>query len=369
MKIIVDEHIPFADAYFGAYGELIKKPGRSLTKKDIESADILILRSVTKINQALLQDSQVKFVGSVATGTDHIDTQWLQAANIPWAAATGSNARGVVEYVVATVAALQERGILKETGGRAAVVGVGRIGSQVVSVLALLGFEVLQCDPFRAMNETHFPGVSLQALQNLDLITFHTPLTHDGLYPTYHLVNKKFIQQQKKNCVLLNAGRGAVFDFSDLKEYAEPLYWCLDVWEHEPNIDFEILKLAAIATPHIAGYTVQSKYRSIDMIYQAACEQNIIPAAMRPAIESPHLTLHFKHAKVNWRDVVLSVYDPRKTTEVMALALIENGSPKTFDALRNHFPERHEFAYVFVEDAIVEPADAVILRGLGFPGF
>ncbi|MDR3478253.1 MAG: 4-phosphoerythronate dehydrogenase [Gammaproteobacteria bacterium] len=366
MKVIVDENIPFVEEYFGSYGELIRKSGRTLRRQDVLSADMLILRSVTKINRELLQDTAVKFVGSVSTGIDHMDTAWMNEAGVAWAAAEGANAIGVVEYVVSVVAALQERSILKTKGMRAAVVGVGRIGSQVVSALTLLGFDVVQCDPLRALNEKDFVGVSLDQLKDLDFITFHTPLTREGLYPTYHMVNKKFIQQQSKNCVLLNAGRGAVIDFSYLKEYGEQLYWCLDVWEHEPTIDFEVLELAAIATPHIAGYTVQSKYRSIDMIYQAALQQNLLLEKVLPAKVLPQIHLSFNNAKVTWRDVVLKVYDPRKTTEEMQFALVENGSDQTFDALRNHFQERYEFAYVTVEDAILDPESETILRGLGF---
>jgi erythronate-4-phosphate dehydrogenase len=357
LKIIADEKIPFVEAYFGSYGEVIRKPGREIKQRDVQSADMLILRSITKINRELLQETSVKFVGSVSTGVDHIDALWLEQAGISWAAAEGANAIGVMEYVVSVVAALQERSILKATGVRAAVVGVGRIGAAVVSVLRLLGFDVVQCDPFRSLNEPDFAGVTLASLRDLDFITFHTPLTREGLFPTYHMVDKKFIQQQHKNCILLNAGRGAVIDFSYLKGYGEQLYWCLDVWEHEPTIDFEVLDLAAIATPHIAGYTVQSKYRSIEMIYQAACQQGLMPKSDMPS---------FANEKVTWRDVVLKVFDPRKTTEEMQLALVENGSDQTFDALRNHFRERYEFAYVTIKDAILDPLDETILRGMGF---
>ncbi len=365
MKIVADENIPLLPNYFGHVGELVVKPGRSITRDDVLTADILLVRSVTKVNSELLAGTSVKFVGSSATGVDHLDTAWLDAAGIKWYAADGCNARAVVEYVVAVVASLTKQAIFPGRQLRAAVIGVGKIGSQVADVLKILGFEVVLCDPLRALRESNFLSVSLNDLSDFDLITLHTPLVRHGEYPTHHLIDRNFLQQQKKGCVLLNAGRGSVIDFSDLEEYGQHLYWCLDVWEHEPRINFEMLALAEIATPHIAGYSMQSKQRGVEMVYQAACAAGVVPAVTASLISYPEKTISFAGKTVDWCDAALRIFDPRAMTQLMKDELVEDGSGKIFDRLRRNFNNRYEFAYVALQDLNISAKDSSLLTLLG----
>lgn len=332
MKIVADEKIPRVGQYFSGLGELILKPGRTLTNKDIAGADILLARSVTKIDKKLLRNTSLKFVGSVSTGLEHMDTEWLDKEGIAWSAAQGCNATAVVEYVVCVIAALQKQDFLKEKKLRAGVVGVGNIGSKVVEVLKVLGFDVIQCDPLRAEKERNFVSTALADFSDLDFITLHTPLTRKGKYPTYHMIDRNFLERQKKNCILLNASRGSVINFMDLKHYGQELIWCLDVWESEPFIDLEVLAPAVIATPHIAGHSIQAKYRGLDMIVQAAVQKNIIPSIAIPKAPYPRKDFSFANKPADWRDVVLSIYDPAQTTEQMKLALVNNAD--AFDVLR-----------------------------------
>lgn len=365
MKIIADEDIPFLKHYFDKQVDLVLKPGRSLTRDDLKDAQVLIVRSVKKIDKALLHGTSVKFVGSVSTGTDHLDCHWLDQAGISWCAAEGCNAIPVVEYVVSTIAALQKMMILPEKKCRAGVIGVGRIGRLVVDKLKLLGFDVVQCDPFRALQEENFHSTALSDFSNLDFIAIHVPLTFEGSYPTHHMIDKAFLQRQKKNCVLLNASRGSVVDFSDLKEYGELLYWCLDVWEHEPYIDFGVLQRAVIATPHIAGYSMLSKYRGIDMIYRAARALAMMPEKEVPVIEFPKQKISFGNQRVDWRDVVLKIFDPMAVTSKMQDSLVENGSEQTFDHLRKQFGDRCEFSEAELSDLHVNEEDRGLLLALG----
>jgi erythronate-4-phosphate dehydrogenase len=365
MKIVADDKIPLITDYFGAEGELILIPGRALQASDVADADLLIVRSVTHVNADLLRDSKVSFVGSVASGADHLDTAWLDSAGIHWASATGSNAISVVEYVICAIAALQKMSLLNEKKPRAAVIGVGRIGSEVARQLEMLGFDVLLCDPIRAKQENDFISTPLSAIADCDFITFHTPLTHKGSDPTYHMIAKNFLQRQKKNTVLLNASRGSVIDFSDLKEYGEALYWCLDVWENEPFIDFQVLELAALATPHIAGHTRQAKQRGLDMIYHAAVRENIIAPRGAIAIHFPEHVLDFNQQAVDWRDVILKIYNPAESTELMKQKMIESSEEKIFDRLRNDFNSRYEFHFVTVKNACLTPQDKNYLLKIG----
>ncbi|MDR3490663.1 MAG: 4-phosphoerythronate dehydrogenase [Gammaproteobacteria bacterium] len=345
MKIVADENIPNVKHYFGFADELILKKGRKINAADLVDADMLLVRSVTKVNQELLEESAVRFVGSATSGIDHLDTKWLDQAGIVWAYAKGCNATAVVEYVICVIAALQKMDILPIKKLRAGVVGAGEIGAQVVTQLEQLNFSVIQHDPIRAMNEKDFLSTPLEDFKDLDLISFHTPLILDGLFPTYHMIKSKFLLQQKKNCILINTSRGEVIDTSDLLEYGQSLYLCLDVWESEPTINLQLLETALIATPHIAGYSVQSKLRGIEMIYKAACELNIIPTTEMSAIEFPKQKNLFLPEKADWQDTVLSVFDPRITSDHMKKILLGD-SKITFDDLRKEFYQRNEFSYI-----------------------
>ena len=358
MKIVADENILFVEDYF--QGDILGKPGRSIVQHDLIDADILLIRSVTKVNSALLNNTSVKFVGSVTAGFDHLDVDWLNKAGIQWNITKGSNAIAVAEYVICVIAALQKMHFLTQKKPRAAVIGVGNIGAHVAEKLKILDFEVVLCDPFRKDIVT----TPFEELVDLDFISLHTPLTMQGIYPTHHLVQRDFLSRQKKDCVLLNAGRGEVICFDDLKLYGQSLLWCLDVWAKEPYIDLEILKLAAIATPHIAGYSVQSKYRGVEMIYQAALrEKMIIPHASVVPVY-PTQTISFEHTKTHWRDVVLRVFDPMMTSQYMKKTVVEDTD--AFDYLRKTFPARYEFAYVQLQDLILSEHDRSLLKNLGF---
>jgi erythronate-4-phosphate dehydrogenase len=365
MKIVADENIPNLSTYFAEHHDLVLKPGRSICRNDIIDADVLIVRAVTAVNSDLLVNTNVRFVASVTSGCDHIDIDWLNSAGIKWYVAQGCNATAVAEYVVCVVAALQKDNYIAREKLRAAVVGVGRVGSLVAEYLKILGFDVLLCDPIRALNEPNFISTPLESLVDLDLISLHTPLTHTGEFATFQLIDKKILQQQKHNCVLINAGRGEVINFLELKEYGQHLYWCLDVWEHEPFIDIQVLQAALIATPHIAGYSLQSKIRGLEWAYQSLLQANLV-TEQQVNLSYPRVTINMLEDKLDWRDVVLKVYDPRETTQGMRNALIANANPSTFDQLRKSFTERHEFSFITIANYSLALADAMLLGQLGF---
>lgn len=265
MKIIVDDKIPHIADFFTQCDEMVYVPGEKITRADCQQADALLTRTVTTVDAALLAGTSVRFVGTATTGTDHIDTQWLEKHHVTLATAAGANAQAVAEYVICCLAAL------KFQGKTAGVIGCGRIGRIVAAISKTLGFTVLCYDPLLT-ESLDFNFVSLEQLvAESDLISIHTPLTTTGPYPTFHLLNESLLKKIKPNALLINTARGSVIDQTALLK-KENILLCLDVWEKEPQISLALLQKATIATPHIAGYSLQAKYRATEMIYESAAK-------------------------------------------------------------------------------------------------
>ena len=367
MKIVADAHIPYIKNYFSPCGELILKPGRDMTNADVKDADILIVRSVVKVDEKLLANSRVKFVGTVTAGADHLDTDYLDSAGILYTTAHGFNSPPVADYVVSVLAALDDHNkISVKKRQRAAVIGVGKVGSLVVERLRALNFDVILCDPVRAQSDDQFHSTLIDDIADMDLITLHTPLTHTGSHPTFHLIDKTFLQRQKPGCVLINASRGAVINSEDLKKHGTHLSWCLDVFENEPWIDREILKSAFIATPHLAGYSVQSKIRGTAMIYRIACEKGVIKPHAVMQREMPNQQLTFADRPQRWQNIVLGVFNPLLMTSMMRATLMNTEEYGIyFDEMRHQFNYRHEFAFTEIVDTKIGDTDKALLEKFG----
>jgi erythronate-4-phosphate dehydrogenase len=365
MKIVADANIPYVKDYFGSYGELILIPGREMTHANVKTADILLVRSITPVNKRLVANTSVKFVGSVTAGKDHLDTDFFEEAGILWCTADGFNAPPVADYVVSVIAALQKRHILQHSQNKAAVIGVGQVGRMVAKRLTALGMHIIYCDPIRAVNEKDFISVDIEEIKDVDLITLHVPLTHVGHYATRQFINQSVLKRQRLGCILLNASRGAVIHTKDLLQYGQHLYWCLDVFEQEPNVDKYILQRSTITTPHIAGYSVQSKMRGIDMVYREICARKMIMPATISPLAMPRQKLFFSGENYHWQDIVLGIFNPLLMTTMMrTLMLSASNTAELFDNLRNQFNYRHEFSFTVVQANVLE-ADKEILAKLG----
>lgn len=366
MKIVADAHLPYVKEYFGCYGDIHKVMGREMSAADVKDADILLVRAVTDVNEKLLAGSSVKFVGSMTAGVDHLDTAWLQRAGISFCAAPGFNAPPVSDYVVSVVAALMSRRMLPQKKLKAAVIGAGNTGSLVIEKLRLLNIDVVVCDPPRAQQDPNFKSISLDQIADVDLISLHVPLTRDGEHPTYHMIDSEFMRRQKQGCALLNVSRGAVVDSAALKQDGSHLVWCLDVFENEPEIDKEILERAALATPHIAGYSVQSKVRGMDMLYRNACQHGVITPQDVTPVAMPKQELNYSGKQHHWQDIVLGVFNPVVMTAMMRTTILPaEFHGVLFDELRNRFQYRHELAYTHIPGLVVPDLEVRILVHLG----
>lgn len=353
MLIVADENIPLVDAFFAEFGEIRRLPGRQITRADVHDADVLLVRSVTKVDRDLLEGSAVRFVGTCTIGTDHLALDYFHQEGIQWSSAPGCNARGVVDYVLGsllTLAEIEGADLNQRTYG---VVGAGEVGGRLVNVLKGLGFNVLVCDPPRQAAEGG-DYVSLeQIIERCDVISLHTPLDKSSENATWHLLDQQRLNQLKHGTWLINASRGPVIDNNALREVLtrrEDLQAVLDVWEAEPQVDVELADLCVLATPHIAGYSLDGKQRGTAQIYQAFCDflgqeaviklANLLPA---PWLAKLELSADSDPA---WAlaTVCRGVYDPRRDDADFRRSLVGTDQEQklAFDALRKHYPVRRE---------------------------
>ncbi|QBX42525.1 4-phosphoerythronate dehydrogenase PdxB [Pseudomonas fluorescens] len=353
MLIVADENIPLLDAFFAGFGEIRRVPGRSIDRATVEQADVLLVRSVTNVNRALLEGSKVRFVGTCTIGTDHLDLDYFNEAGISWSSAPGCNARGVVDYVLGslmTLAEIEGVDLPQRTYG---VIGAGEVGGRLIKVLKGLGWNVKVCDPPRQAAEGG-DYVSLeQIIEQCDVISLHTPLTRTGEGATWHLFDEQRLQQLKPGTWLINAARGPVVDNAALRNVLlerEDLQAVLDVWEAEPEVDVALAELCVLATPHIAGYSLDGKQRGTAQIYQAYCEFIVQPPSIQlsdllPAPWLSEVTLH-ADSDPAWALAMLcrGVYDPRRDDADFRRSLVGNVGEQraAFDVLRKQYPVRRE---------------------------
>ncbi len=353
MLIVADENIPLLDAFFERFGEIRRVPGRSIDRATVEQADVLLVRSVTNVNRALLEGSKVRFVGTCTIGTDHLDLDYFQQAGITWSSAPGCNARGVVDYVLGsllTLAEIEGVDLYQRTYG---VIGAGEVGGRLVKVLRGLGWNVLVCDPPRQAAEGG-DYVSLEhIIEQCDVISLHTPLKKHGAQSTWHLFDRNRLNQLKPGAWLINASRGPVVDNAALRQVLmqrEDLQAVLDVWEGEPEVDVALAELCVLATPHIAGYSLDGKQRGTAQIYQAYCEfigqpPQVSLSDLLPAPWLSQVTLSAE-SDPDWALAMLcrGVYDPRRDDADFRRSLVGNVNEQraAFDALRKHYPQRRE---------------------------
>jgi len=344
--LVVDADVAAAEAAFGDWATLERRPGRAIAAADIAAADGLIVRSVTRVDAGLLAGSAVRFVGSATIGTDHVDTAWLTANGIDFAHAPGCNAAAVADWVVAALAALAADGRHAFGRGSAGIIGAGAVGSRVAERLAALGHAVRLCDPPRAEVEGAAGFVDLEAALASDVVSLHVPLTAHGVHPTRGLIDARALERIPRAAVLLNAARGGIVAEDALATRLDDgpdLSAVIDTWSGEPAIDVDLLQRVALATPHIAGYSLEGRLRGTARVAQAAAGhfgaahrwdwRAELPAAPAAVADAPLV------------DAVLAACDPRtedrKLRAIARLAPAERGP--AFDALRRDHPVRREF--------------------------
>ncbi|MFT6916136.1 MAG: erythronate-4-phosphate dehydrogenase [Motiliproteus sp.] len=385
MHIVADENIPLAEAFFSHLGTVERLPGRSLTQQHLQRADLLLVRSVTAVNAELLADTPVKFVASATIGTDHVDLPLLKQRGIGFSNAPGCNADSVVDYVLSAFTHLAEQQGCALAERRVGIVGVGNVGRRLQQRLQRLGIECLLCDPPRAEQEPastlgsadRFVDLSV-LLGRCDVFCLHTPLTREGRHPSYHLFDAELLHALPQGSWLINAGRGAVIDnraLADCLQQRKDLQVVLDVWEPEPAIDTDLAQQVTLATPHIAGYSLEGKSRGTEMIYQSACrflgltpQRTLAQLLPRPGIRQLDLNAEAALEVDLLPRLVRLVYDLRRDHEAL-IQRVRCQPPhiaSEFDRLRRYYPERREFSSLNITGIASDSPLAAQLSAYGF---
>lgn len=368
MKVIADHKIPGL-AWLSWHVDLQLLPSEAIPSalhldafSDVQG---IIVRSTQRVDRALLENTNIKWVATPASGTDHIDKAYLDSQGILLFAAPGCNASAVVDYVLWMVAYLARKHWLnvdtdateKKTAG---IIGAGHVGKRVQKMLTLLGFEVFMYDPPQDIH------TDLNAIAACDLICVHPSLSHDGPYPSYHLLSSEWFQMMNKKAILINASRGAVINTQALNQYVQDhpsFYYGLDVFEQEPFVLESLIERSFMSTPHIAGHTIESFYRASHKITGDIAQWMGLPTTgLIETLQSMESVLnklippvdatHCQH----WYDVILALY-PFQSSEPLTAA--------NFYAQREKYRSRHDFSRIPVKISYALPeADRLLLENL-----
>ena len=364
MKFLCDIALPNSVEVFSQYGEVALKNGRQINADDLVDVDVLIIRSITKVNEDLLSKAnKLKFVGTATAGMDHIDTALLDKKGIAYSNAQGSNCESVGDYILSVLLVLAEKYSISFEGKSIGIVGCGFVGSQVYNKAKALGLTIVKNDPprFKAGDKTC--SATLDEALACDIVTLHVPLIQDGEYKTLHLIDEQNLLKLKPNAIFINASRGNVVDNEALSEFLEKRsdikVW-LDVFEGEPEINCKkLLSQVDGATAHIAGYSYESKRRANVMLANTLAhvlklEEPKAYQMPKPEIESTTLGKVENLDLDLIRRLVFSVYDVRRDS-LMFKNCFKNA--KSFDAMRSNYRERRELSSLHllnVEDKFKE---------------
>lgn len=330
MKFVIDNKIPYLRETIAAMGvEAIYIDGSSITTADVKDADALVVRTRTVCNEALLKDSKVKLIVTATIGYDHLDTEYLNCADIAWYNCPGCNAGSVAQYVRNCLLLMEQDLQLDLHNTTLGIVGCGHVGSKVLCEARQLGMNVIVSDPLLG-------GLYKRSLEELaeeaDIITFHVPLTEDGDYPTLHLADESFFNSLTRCPIIINTSRGAVVNniaLLDALTTGKIRQAVIDTWENEPRILQPLLQQVYIGTPHIAGYSAEGKTNASNMVVDALCSYFNLPHP-KP-IEPPSLPADFKYT-----GNPLELYNPKTDSDLL------KKNPELFEYFRGHYPLRRE---------------------------
>ncbi|PCI60696.1 MAG: 4-phosphoerythronate dehydrogenase [Gammaproteobacteria bacterium] len=395
MKIFFDENMPYAAQFFADFGadavELVPFAGRELTPEQVADAEVLLVRSITQVNEELLAlNNKLIFVGTATIGVDHIDQTYLASRNIAFSSAPGCNAVAVAEYVLSALVVLAERYLLDLSTLTVGIIGAGNTGTQFTKKLDALSINYKLYDPPLEQAGDPRKFSSFEQILSCDVISLHVPLVQGGEHATYHLLNEQILSQLNDKQILINACRGEVVDNKALlkiKQQGHQLKIVWDVWENEPNILTDLIAYTEIATAHIAGYSLEGKSAGTEQLYQALCQHlDVQPSKQLKGFLPPaaisQVTLQQAFDQTQLTKLVTLVYDVRRDDGLFRENILSNNQlnnlckkaslaqklAQSFDAIRKNYPTRREFSSlrVTLHDTILTTANVDVPHQLGF---
>ncbi|MFT5936422.1 MAG: erythronate-4-phosphate dehydrogenase [Pseudohongiellaceae bacterium] len=378
MKIIADANLKDIEIYFSQFGQLQLIPGREINTRALADADALLIRSVTKVDRALLESSKIKFVGTATSGTDHVDQTYLSNNGVFFAHARGSNAQAVADYCLSAFLKFSKIIEPKAKKSRIGIIGLGAVGSALARLLKAIGLDVLAYDPLLTKKQRQHAislGVEfttvIEDVFDLEAISIHTPLSFGGKHPTSNMVGQALLERLPNAAVLINASRGEVIKESELLAFLErrsDVFAVLDVWDNEPELNLDLMALATIATPHIAGYSRRAKTLATNMLAEAFAKFLHGEAGLfsRPDEPSPeNLVLKNKPASVeNFVSCALPIEDWSAEFKLKILKSSDRGD--AFDKFRKSMINRAEFSDFEIDTFHLDHREVLTLKKLGF---
>lgn len=316
-KIVIDSAIPYINGVFEPWCDVVYAAGKDIDSEMVRDADAMVIRTRTRCNKSLLEGSKVKVISTATIGMDHIDADYCREAGIAFFNAPGCNADAVMEYVFAALNAVSAKKGLDLQGRTLGVIGVGHVGSKVADMGLRRGFKVLKSDPPREKAEGSSGFTPLnEILSQADIVTLHIPLWTENV----DFAGKEFFAALKPGAVFINASRGEVVDECALKAAAPKLgAVVLDVFRNEPNIDRELLEMADIVTPHIAGYSNVGKINGTVAAVRRVAEVLDIEDLKQFSIIHNHKPYDIESYDITADDAAL------------------RNAPDSFESLRSHY--------------------------------
>ena len=275
------------DDFSSSYDDVLKK---------IDAYDGIIIRSRIPIDRNFIEHGKnLKFIARVGAGMENIDGEFATKSGISLISSPEGNRDSVAEHVLGMLLILMNRlfiasnevknGIWKREENRGdellgktfGIIGYGKMGKAVAKRLSGFGVKVIFHDILPNLSDEFATQVSLDTLKNeADILSLHIPITNE----THHLIDAQFISEMKKDFYFINTARGKNVKTSDLVEAirsGKVRGACLDVLEYEKpsfeNLEVEnndsaflLQSEKVIVTPHIAGWTVQSKEKLAQVI-------------------------------------------------------------------------------------------------------
>ena len=348
INIAADSQIPEIEnklaEFFDADYSFQSFDSNTLSSSDLKNIDALLVRSTLFINQGICEGTKIQYVGSATAGINHLDINYLDAQNIAWSHAPGCNAFSVIHYVMAAIGELIKDDLFNPSQS-IGIVGYGNIGRRLYKILQSLNFKVYACDPFLSHSEL----VDLDSVLECDLITIHAPLSERGEHPTHNLINESHIKKVS-NKILINTSRGEIVSEAFVLK-ANHLIYISDVWINEPNPNLEIIKQSYIATPHIAGYSLDGKLNGAKIIAEECAKAfnclKIQSAKSKIPADWPH---GFNKIIKDIRGLSFPAFVFHKELDLKSIsdelkAVLRKDLEKGFTFQRANHPPRHDFNF------------------------